>query len=359
MASYIEWDSPNINFDDGTVMTAFFKDFDDKMQASGLIKIVEESVEFTQPEPFTSVTTNQSKNVATYTYKFPKGFAKTEFEDIAGQDYKKIKRSSYFKTNTQLQFKFIYLKATAAPIITGKEFASTTILYCNLMVRRNTNDEFKLVSAMGNYYLYGSGTAVFGDGAELVHRKNYLIHTEDTFILLWGNMRYTNSSLPEAYKNPICVVSMCLRRSKDHDSFSILTPRNDRFSVGETPPPLILTTSFNDSFTQYDFAYLSRNFLNWQQESTNAVENGESVIYPTMELFGSIKDANRTFYITKNIPETPVLTEDNAVILYRDTPILVSTLFLGKYNRTFMYGINVFAFMAIKPNYEVITGDLI
>ena len=38
-SSYIEWNSPNINLDDETVMKAFFKDFDDKLQESGLIKI--------------------------------------------------------------------------------------------------------------------------------------------------------------------------------------------------------------------------------------------------------------------------------------------------------------------------------
>lgn len=360
MASYIEWETTGINLDDETVMKAFFKDFDDKLQESGLIKIVNESVEYAKPAPFTGPTVSQSRNVATYTYKFPKGFAKTEFEDVVGQEYKKIKRASYFKTNTQIQFKFVYFKSTAAPIVAGKEFSSTTILYCDLLIRRNEGEIFQLVSAMGNYFIYNTSGVVFGNGPEIVHPKNYIIHTEDTFIFSFGNIRYPNSSLPAVYTTPICLVSMCLRRSKDYDSYCVLTPHSNRISDSVLPTALKLTTSFNGSFEQFDFENTRRNFWNWQQESTNAVENGESVIYPTMDLFSNIKSANRTFYITKNIPETPILTEDNAVILYGDnTPILVSTLFLGKYNRVFMYGLNIFGFMAIKPNYEVITGDLI
>ncbi len=357
-SSYIEWDSPNINFDDETVMKAFFKDFDDKLQESGLIKIDSESFDYTQPTPFPAGSMGQSRTVATYTYQFPKGFAKTEFEDIAGQDYKKIKRASYFKTNTQIQFKFIYLKATQGGVTVGKEFASTAILYCDLLIRRNTGETFQLVSAMGNYYQWGAGVTM-GDGPEIVNRKNYLIHTEDTFILYWANLRYPFSQLDSSVKSPICVVGMCLRRSKDYDAFSVLTPGPNRIGMDNIPNPIKMTTSFQGSYEQFDFEYSRRNLWSWQQESSNAVENGESVIYPTMELFGNIKDANRTFYITKNMTETPVLTEDNAVILYRDVPILASTLFFGKYNKPFMFGLNLFSFMAIKPNYEVITGDLI
>lgn len=357
-SSYIEWDSPDINLDNETIMKAFFKDFDDRMQESGLIKIVEETIEYTQPAPFTTNSYNQSRNVATYTYKFPKGYAKTEFEDVTNQTYKKIKRASYFKTNTQIQFKFIYFKSTSTPPVSGKEFNSTTILYCDLLIRRNTGDVFQLVSAMGNYCTY-NGSVSFGDGVELVHRKNYLIHTEDTFILSWGNMRYPSAALPTVYQSPNCVIGMCLRRSKDYDAFCVLTPSADRVPLSSAPYAMKLTTSLNGSFEQYDFLGTTRNFFNWQQESTNAVEDGESVIYPIMDIFSNIKGVNSSFYITKNIPETPILAEDNAVILYRDTPVLVSTIFFGKYSKTFMYGLNIFAFMAIKPNYEVITGDLI
>ena len=356
-SSYIEWDSPDINLDNETIMKAFFKDFDDRMQESGLIKIVNESVDYTQPtEPPTAL--GQIKVVATYTYQFPKGFAKTEFEDISGQEYKKIKRASYFKTNTQIQFKFMYLKATYGSVTAGKEFSSTSVLYCDLLVRRNSGDVFQIVSAMGNYIQWG-GSVTLGDGPELVNRKNYLIHTEDTFILYWANIRYPFSSLDVSFNSPICVVGMCLRRSKDYDAFSVLTPGPNRIGIDYAPNPIKMTTSFQGSYEEFDFEYSRRNLWNWQQESSNAVENGESVIYPTMELFGNIKGANRTFYITKNLPDSTVITENNAVILYRDIPVLVSTIFFGKYNKAFMYGLNKFAFMAIKPNYEVITGDLI
>ena len=151
-SSYIEWDSPNINFDDEIVMKAFFKDFDDKLQESGLIKIDSESFDYTKPTPFSAGSMGQIRNVATYTYQFPKGFAKTEFEDISGQEYKKIKRASYFKTNAQIQFKFMYLKATYGSVTAGKEFSSTSVLYCDLLVRRNSGDVFQIVSAMGNYF---------------------------------------------------------------------------------------------------------------------------------------------------------------------------------------------------------------
>lgn len=361
-SSFIQWNSPNVDLDNATTMTAFFEDFDAKMLELGLIKIQSESSAYVQPPNWPTTTVNQGATVAKYTYMLPKGFAKTEFEDIPNQTYKKIKRASYYKTDTQIQFVFKYVKASALnlPLTDPLYMNKTSLLYCDLFSRNTSNGIFQTLGPMGAYYTVNSNTIISGDGNRQVPRGNYAIHTEDILSIFFGNIVYTNSNIGDmgtSTSNPI--ISFVLKRDNEKNAHTIMCKNADRLTSSQSSDAMNMHCFENDNVTSYSHLAGRTNFFTWQMDISDATQGGEVMIYPCLAVYNSgYKKRNNSFYITKNIPENATVTENNAVILYRNTPTLISTLFLGKHSKPFSLGNYNFGFMLIKPNHEVITGDL-
>lgn len=364
MASYTQWDSPSdLNLDDATIMTAYLQDFDNKMVSAGLIKVPELSSDFVKPPTWPTSTYGQSTIVAQYTYTLPKGYQKVEYADVSGQSYKTISRASYYKTDTQIQFVFKYLKATSDTSIASSNtqyFSLTSLMYCDLYTRNTSTSNFMYISAMGSYWVSNSSTNFSTTGPlKCVTRTNYIIHTENMLAVYFGCYNIANaSSISGDLQTRQCMINFVLRRSKDINGHCILYSTSSRIASTTAPNPLQMTSCVNNALITNVHDYLIRNLFTWNYESGDANQGGEAVIYPVIEVYGGYKAINNGFYVTKSLPADPVATDNNAVINYDGTPVIMGTLFIGYHTRTFMWGLNVFGFMVIKPSHTVITGDL-
>lgn len=366
--SYMEWDSPVLNdLDSVSNVLAFLDDFDKKMQESGLIKINSESTGFTLPTTaWNSNITGEYFEVMKLAYSFPKGKNKVEYENVAGQNYKKIKRASYSDTDSQILFKIFYVKATSS---SGNTFPSSTYFTKTGMLifeswSRNTNAGiWNKISTMGSKLVYNSGNN-FEKGIEQVSRKNYIVQTEDTFTIYFGYVKYTfNTNDSVAFNRPNCLACFTLKRDSIAKGHSVIVAGDTRLTVGNgTASFKLYTCSFyNDKSVIIEFDYLRYNFFNVNFDEAQGNINGNTVLYPVTMVTNTYKTLHDAMYTTKYLPDNPLITDNNLIINYKNNPVMVGTVDFGFYNISFTYSYSTalrYGFTLIKTDFDIITGDL-
>lgn len=361
--SFIQWDSPTIKTLDTTMdVVYFFDDFDAKMQEAGLIKISSESTGYTQPS--TAWTSNNSGTyfeVMKLAYKFPKGKNKVEFEDVAGQTYKKIKRASYANTDTEILFKIFFLKATNGSATYPKEtyYNDSTILCMELWTRNSSSGQWNKCSVMGSRNTYGSGENLIR-GLTHISKTNYIHQTEDSFAIYFGYLNYKQTS-DNTFETPNCLVSFILKRHEDDNGHSIIYANDQRPSSPQVQTnQLNMSSCFNNSFKTEKHEDISKNFYNQNYNGEPANINGNIVIYPINSMVRS-RELNKLVYTTKYLPDTPVIEDNNLIIEYKGKSVIVGTVTYGFYNNSLTYSQSStlkYGFVMIKTDYDITTEDL-
>ena len=366
--AYTEWASPLIdNIDLDYQMSTFFMDFDNKMQAAGILRIDAETTEFRMPTKVAATPSGTMLEVCKYTYKLPKGNGKTEFEEVPGQSYKKIKRASFVNTDTEIQLKFSYLKFSATTNISVTDprfFSKTYIVVCELLTRNTSNVSFRLCNLMGGYY-YVNAPAEMRPGfyaSNARNRTNYIILTEDSLSVFFGCIDNDKQLQGSVFAYQHSIVGFNLKRSRNSNSHSILTSDNGRQS-SSTPLALFTFSCSSNYVRSIRHEHIWETFINVPNKDAVYNYNGESIISPTISIQGTSREINNTMYTTRFMPGEAVLVENNAVILYNDNiPVIASTLTLGTYTTLsvspYRESSVTLSFMLIKPNHTIHVGDL-
>ena len=361
--SFIQWDSPIINsFDVDIDMLNFFEDFDQKMQLAGLIKDVENSVAYQKPTPVQDNSNGKYYLLCELAYKLPKGVGKVEYEDITGKSYKRVKRASYYKTDTEIKFKFLYIKATNSGIsITDPNyFSKTCFLIADLLVRNTKGSDYILCSNMGTYYTWSSSANFNVLPTNTENRTNYIVHTEDTLIVAFGVIKY-DGNISGYFVPKQATINFALKRSQTDNCFSVFYPEGRRLSTSPEGYHFLATCK-NNSFYQIQKNDTVLNFNTWAHRQADDNIEGELVLTPMIANQYGVKESFYGFMTTKSVPQNAITTDENTVILYNDVPVITGCLFFGDYSRSFKitngsYS-TVFGLVSIKPTHEVITGDL-
>lgn len=361
--AYVEWENGTFDLDSQFAMTALLSEFDQKLQSVGLIKVAADSTEFTMPPKLTSVPFNTGYMVQTLSYKLPKGNGEIQYEDVVGQTYKKIKKASYVDNDCYVQFKFMYHRNSATSLSDAatnpNHFKRAFIFYCDLLSKNTELSDYKLISAMGNYYTWNGGTAIGAPYGRQDNKKCYIMLTEQSLVVYFLNVSYGAGSSGEptgVFNRYHTTVQFILNRHKNNTS-SFIT------QVPESGTKGTMQTSLRDNVLRqnnYSVSTKSGSFYSWAYLTYAAyVLNGEIVIQPCWcDYYDKIDISFYSYVIRNNLVPTP--TVNNVII--RDIngiEIMAKYLNMGDYDQTFKpMNRNDFTFCHIIPEYELTTENL-
>ena len=364
--AYVEWENGTFDLDSQFAMTALLSEFDQKLQSVGLIKVAADSTEFTMPPKLTSVSYGTGYDVQTLSYKLPKGNGVIQYEDVAGQTYKKVKKASYVDNDCYVQFKFKYLRYSTTSLTDAatnpNHFKRAFIFYCDILSKNTELSDYKLMSAMGNYYTWNGGTAIAPPYGRQDNKKCYIIMTEQSLVVYFLNLSYGSGNNGEpagAFNRYHTVVQFILNRNKNNTS-SFITQVS---AVGNNGTVGTLQASIRENLLRtnnWSVATKSGSFYAWAFLTDAAdVLNGEIVIQPCWcDYYDKVDISYYTYVIRNNLVPTPTINQ----VVIRDingVEVMTKYINMGDYDQTFKpMNRNDFTFCHIIPEYELTTEKL-
>lgn len=364
--AYVEWENGTFDLDSQFAMTALLSEFDQKLQSVGLIKVAADSTEFTMPPKLTSVPYTTGYDVQTLSYKLPKGNGVIQYEDVVGQTYKKVKKASFVNNDCYIQFKFKYLRYSSVSLSDAatnpNHFKRAFIFYCDILSKNSVLSDYKLMSAMGNYYNYNTSAGIGSPYGRQDNKKCYIMLTEQSLVVYFLNVSYGSGSSGEpsgTFGRYHTTVQFILNRHKNNTSSFITQISN----AGLSGTLGTIQTSVRDNVLRqnnYSVATKSGSFYAWAFLTDAAdVLNGEIVIQPCWcDYYDTVDISYYSYVIRNNLVPTP--TVNNVII--RDingVEIMAKYLNMGDYDQTFKpMNRNDFTFCHIIPEYELTTENL-
>lgn len=335
----IMWDvSTDFDQADISKIRTTLLDFDEKLKAVGLLEHDQDNVIaiLSATIPTLGTTYAAFTPMLSLIYKMPTGNGKVIYEDVVGEEYKKISTASYDSTNCYIKFEFGYFKPSTAASNTDTLSHNFCVNMYISKLGRNSSD-YTLVSnnnfGISNY----TNSSVRMNSPLNITPTSVISMNEDSLTILWLKKEWSYSSASMFYTTySTASQTIAFQLFRKDGNIMIITPEllassDNVGAIGYyTNTRLAGLSKYNiQSIVDVDSI-----FKKWFKADFPESVEGRHILLPTfVYCTGTYFNQNFNLFATKKVPSTNSFSMLESIIYHNGVKIKRNFVLMNDFNK--------------------------